>query len=254
MEIKICAISDIHGALIDIPECDVLCICGDILPLDIQWDVMKSIAWLAGPFQDWLLEAPCKHIVMVWGNHDIVGEHLSTFGTNFDEGTSLKPSKPLEGWMQAEMLFQKDSKFKIHILQDESIQIMGIKFYGTPWCPSLHRWAFYGDTDMLKKKFGLIPFDTQVLLTHCPPRIGQQGIVLQQNNWNFLTNFGCQELQDAIVKNRLQLKTPMYVFSGHIHSGNHEAEEFDGVIYRNVSVKDENYNISYLPKVFTIYV
>lgn len=247
MEVKICAISDIHGTLIDIPECDILCICGDILPLDIQRNNDESVAWLAGPFQNWLLEARCKYVIMIWGNHDWYGDKCSRGG--------------LEGWEQCERLFKRDlgPDPKIHILQDEEKEVLGIKFYGTSWCPSLRNWAFYGDSKTLKEKFDLIPTDTDVLLTHCPPKFGQQGIVLQQNNWNFLSNFGCEELQEAIEKKFGNLRdnndyNKLYVLSGHIHSGNHEWENEGNVWYKNVSIKDENYESVYLPKVFTIYV
>ena len=40
---KICAISDIHGYLPKMEECDVVCICGDILPLSIQHNLKASI-------------------------------------------------------------------------------------------------------------------------------------------------------------------------------------------------------------------
>ena len=247
MEVKICAISDIHGSLIDIPECDILCICGDILPLDIQRNNDESVAWLAGPFQKWALEAPCKYVIMIWGNHDWYGDKCCRGG--------------LEGWEQCERLFKNDlgPDPKIHILQDEEKYILGIKFYGTSWCPTLRNWAFYGDSKTLEEKFDLIPTDTNVLLTHCPPKFGQQGIVLQQNNWNFLSNFGCQELQDAIERKFADLRSnndynKLYVLSGHIHSGNHKWENEGNVWYRNVSIKDENYEPMYLPKVFTIYV
>lgn len=247
MEVKICAISDIHGTLIDVPECDILCICGDILPLDIQRNQNCSIAWLAGPFQKWALEAPCKHVIMIWGNHDWIGETWQRAG--------------LEGWEQEEILFQNDMgpDPKIHILQDEMFTALGINFYGTPWCPSLKGWAFYGDSETLKEKFSNIPSETDVLLTHCPPKFGQQGMVLQQNNWNFLSNFGCEELQttleykfkDSMSNNDYK---KLYVLSGHIHSGNHSWENKGNVAYMNVSIKDENYGPVYLPKTFSIYV
>ena len=243
MEIKVCAIADIHGSLIDIPECDILCICGDILPLNIQRDDYKSIAWLSGPFQRWCLEAPCDHVVLIWGNHDFIGE-------------KLYKKWMIEGWEQEELLFQNDAgpEPKIHILQDESVVINGLKIYGTPWCPSLTSWAFYKNSEGLKEEFKKIPYDTDILLTHCPPKFGQQGIVLQQNNWNFLSNFGCEELQEAIESKFAIKSTSTHIFSGHIHSGNHETEVSGGLIYQNVSIKDENYDITYLPKITTIYV
>ena len=48
---KIAAFSDNHGWLPDnMPKADVLVIAGDILPLDIQRDVNKSIQWLKNIF------------------------------------------------------------------------------------------------------------------------------------------------------------------------------------------------------------
>ena len=242
MEVKICAISDIHGSLIDIPECDILCICGDILPLDIQRKNDASVGWLAGTFQKWLLDAPCKYVVMIWGNHDFIGQKYE--------------DKYYTGDECAQIIFQNDlgPDPKIYILSDDSIELMGIKFYGTSWCPELKNWAFYADSENLKTYFDMIPCDTDVILTHCPPKFGQQGIVLQPNSWNFGSNFGCQELQDAIEKKFAVKSTSTFILSGHIHSGNHCEEVCGGLVYRNVSIKDENYEPVYLPKTFTIYV
>ena len=44
---KVTAISDLHGNLIDIEPCDLLLICGDISPLDIQRDyIQKMTKWI----------------------------------------------------------------------------------------------------------------------------------------------------------------------------------------------------------------
>lgn len=251
MEKKICAISDIHGSLIDIPECDILCICGDILPLDIQKNTIESVAWLAGPFQTWLSEAPCEHVVLTWGNHDFIGERLFDYGTKNICDKQYKGMFGHNGEEQSWDLFLNDEYDKITILVDDFVIIDGIKIYGTPWCPELFNWAFYGDTNKLNDKFSLIPDDTDIIITHCPPRFGQQGIVLQYG-WNYLKNFGCQELQESINKKFKDSTKPVYVLSGHIHSGNHDWEKDGNILYRNVSIKNEDYRIDYSPLVFTM--
>lgn len=227
---RICVISDIHGYLPSINECDVLCICGDILPLDIQRITRASLDWLKTEFLDWTKQIPAKHVVMIWGNHDFVGERT------MEEGVS-----------QSELIFGPNDF--IHILNDELKEIDGVKFYGTPWCPNLYNWAFYKPSLELTEAFNKIPEDTNILLTHCPPMYGQQGIVLQEC-WNQFRNFGCPELQEAIITKFGGKEEDTYVFSGHIHSGNHDFEIMNNVYYRNVSIKDEEYQATYSPFYF----
>ena len=50
---KIVALSDLHGTLPTfVPECDVVVIAGDILPLNIQRKIDESICWLCNDFKD----------------------------------------------------------------------------------------------------------------------------------------------------------------------------------------------------------
>ena len=146
-------------------------------------------------------------------------------------------------------LFNKDTNGKIHILQDELVDIQGIKFYGTPWCPSLRNWAFYGDKQHLLNRFNKIPDDVDVLITHCPPKYGLQGTVLE-TNWNYMNDFGCVELQQ-IIDERFTDKD-MWILSGHIHSGKHEVEKMNNVKYRNCSIKNEDYEVAYQPFEFDL--
>lgn len=226
---KIVAISDIHGDLIKIPECDVLCICGDILPLDVQRKESDSCMWILNEFIPWVDSLPCEHVVFIAGNHDFAFEPKQNKEVNITE-------------------FWRGNN-KIHYLLDESIEIDGKVFYGTPWCPVLYRWAFYQPPSGLDMKFSNIP-DCDVLLTHCPPDIGNAGTVLQEC-WNYGNNFGCKELRNHIDNKNIQ-----WVISGHIHSGEHDpVKYFNGnceVNVVNVSVKDEHYDVAYQPFKFEI--
>jgi Icc-related predicted phosphoesterase len=237
----IIAMSDLHGNLPEVSECDIVCICGDIVPLYIQRNMPNSIAWLAGPFQEWALNLPCKKVVLTWGNHDFIGEYLMNNGTRPNE---ISPEGIYDGFYQHELLFQNDSDQKIVILCHESQTVEGINFFGTPFCPSLSRWAFYRDRMGLLKEFDKIPRNTQILITHCPPKYGMQGVVLQ-NNWNYMNDFGCLELFEVLSDHFVE--NDMWVLSGHIHSGNHRVETLGKIKHRNVSLLDEDYTISYEP-------
>lgn len=71
---KIVCISDLHGFLYkpeDVPECDVVCICGDIVPLDYQGDDVASIAWFCLEFVPWTDQLRCKKVIFIAGNHKL---------------------------------------------------------------------------------------------------------------------------------------------------------------------------------------
>ena len=67
---KIIAISDLHGYLPKLPKCDVVCISGDIFPLDIQKDLIKSISWFQLKFRPWAESLDCDKVIFIAGNHD----------------------------------------------------------------------------------------------------------------------------------------------------------------------------------------
>lgn len=204
----IAAISDIHGYLPILNKCDVVCICGDIIPLNIQRDIKKSLTWLNTEFKEWVQELPCKKVIMTPGNHDFVFEKSS--------------------WVHDD---------KISVLIDQLYEFEGIKFYGTPWIQNLKNWAFNDDSG---KAYNMIPYDVDVLLTHMPPKINDYGRVMDWYAFNYLNDFGSEKLAENV-----KLKSPKYHIFGHVHTGDHQASKVGDTTYCNVSLKDEDYGIRY---------
>lgn len=151
---KICGISDIHGNLIkDIPECDVLCICGDIVPLNIQRQMDDSVKWFQNEFANWVKDLPCKKVIVVPGNHDFYLENK------------------LKEWKGFVEDYEIYTDGKVRFLVDELFDYKGVSFYGTPWInPILFgKWAFEYSTDEAKDNpFEKIP-KCDILLTHDNP-------------------------------------------------------------------------------------
>ena len=234
-KIKITAFSDIHGHLPkNIQECDIIIIAGDILPLDIQRDDVKAISWFLLDFKQWVEQQPCKKVIFIAGNHDFLFDHI---GPQLNR-TAVDVMKKLLG------SHRKESK--LVYLCNSSYEYEGRRFYGVPWCPELSNWAFYQDHDGLEKKFEIMPKKCDVLISHCPPSIGTTGIVHQQG-FNYMRNFGCVELSEAIMFRDIK-----WLVCGHIHSGNHIPETINHTNIVNVSLKDEDYKVNYEPFIFEI--
>ena len=242
---KIIAISDIHGYLMkpsDMPEGDVLCICGDIVPLEYQNSTHKSISWFCLEFIPWVDNLEYKKVIFIGGNHDFFLQNIA-YSKNI--GDYLKDAKEV---LQTLLPGHNYSEHKKLIyLFDNSYNYNGVTFYGTPWINNLQNWAFYKTSEDLIKVYDNIPKKVDVLLTHQPPAIAYVGDVLQHGVYNSMTSYGSWELRDAILQRKIK-----YNICGHVHSGNHTPTEIDGTIFVNVSLKDENYKINYNPFVFEI--
>src|SRR4051794_16941429 len=134
----ILAVSDLHGHLPAIPECDILLIAGDICPYS---QVSLQAGWLQDAFNHWLEGIPAREVVAVAGNHDWV----------FARAPHLVP------------------RLRWHYLEDRGVELFGLRIYGTPWQPRFHNWAFNLDEPELEFKFNGIPAGTDIVVSHSAP-------------------------------------------------------------------------------------
>ena len=246
---KVLALSDLHGYLPEIKDrVDVVVICGDIMDLYYQRSVNKSISWFSRYFVPWALDLPCNKVIIIAGNHDFFFQSIVN---NKFQGKCIGIDDPVEyqnyvesesPWVVADELLLPS---KIVYLQDSSFVFGGKRFYGTPWCPELSKWAFYKSSDDLIKVFNRIPDDVDVLITHSPGKhVNDTGVSLQYPD---KPEYGSSELTDAVLK-----KLPKWWFVGHVHSGNHNVTDFHGINVVNVSVKDEGYEPIYGYNIYEI--
>ena len=225
--IKICAISDLHGNLdIKINESDVLCICGDIVPLNKQTSSKESLKWIETEFIPWCKRQPCKEVLLIAGNHDFVFERSLDKARELFKGTNIR-------YLQDEAYF--------YIKEDGS----SLNFYGTPWCHQFGNWAFMGHSDdELAEIFMKMPDDVDVLLTHdCP--YGACDVLLQNVWWANGEHIGGKGLTKGI-----EARSPKMNLTGHLHSTNKKGEMLGNTFVCNVSVLNENYKLVYEPHYF----
>ena len=106
---RIVCISDTHSlhGQFPVPEGDVLVHAGDATRRGSEAELRDVNHWLG--------TLPHRHKVLVAGNHD--------FG--------FQTHRDAAGWIT-----------NAHYLQDRSVVIEGVRFYGSPWQPWFHDWAF----------------------------------------------------------------------------------------------------------------
>lgn len=138
-------------------------------------------------FMEWFSKVPAKHRIMVPGNHDVSIEE-----GYFDEVDFLE--------------------LGIHLLHNKEIELEGLKFWGSGHCPIYGRWAYMLPNEQLLEVWKNIPTDTDVLITHTPPRY----ILDQTHNHSGEIEFcGCQHLMTRVY----EVEPKLHLF-GHIHNSN----------------------------------
>lgn len=224
--IKICGISDMHGILdFDIKECDILCICGDIVPLNVQTLHDGTIKWLKKKFIPWCDKQPCEKVFLIAGNHDRVAE--------------WHPDEWRDTFKDTKITYLFDEPAEYVKQTDDSYQEISI--YGTPWCHQFYNWAFMTSDVELEKIYSKIPYKVDLLLTHDAP-YGTSDVILDDVPWKTDEHIGCIPLGHAVDE-----KKPRVLLHGHLHSTNHSVEKTGDTDVYNVSVVNEQYKRVYEP-------
>ena len=208
---QLVVISDTHGdhKQLIIPKGDVLIFSGDMCSYGHGSEVKN--------FSNWLKKQPFKHKIVIAGNHDkFVYEH------NLETKEILKDS--------------------CIYLENEGIEIEGIKFWGSPTTPKFGDWFFMAERgQQIKKYWDMIPLDTNVIITH-----GPVFSILDQPFFNgkFEEGVGCLDLKKTIET----IKPKLHIF-GHIH-GSYGIKKIDGTTYINASVMNEEYEVVNKPIIY----
>ena len=190
---RIIAISDTHCRHEDVvlpeyKEGDILVHAGDITGRG-ETHVVYAFAY-------WLQSLPYKHKIVIAGNHDFCFENSN--------------AKLCE-------MFLKERG--ITYLHDSEIVIEGIKFYGSPYQPWFHNWAFNKTRgEEIAEVWAKIPDDTNVLITHGPPSGNLGGCMPHvfhhpSGKDSYNEEVGCEDLFQRMT----QLKDLQYQIHGHIH-------------------------------------
>jgi Icc-related predicted phosphoesterase len=178
--VRIVCISDthsLHRQIPEIPDGDVLVHAGDSL----GQGTLENVEDL----NEWLGTLPHRHKIVIAGNHDWA----------FQETPALA----------------REALTNAVYLKDSGIEIEGVRFWGSPWTPTFMDWAFMLERGKpLYDKWTLIPDNTDVLITHGPPK----GFGDEANLGFKCQNVGCDQLLDRVR----QLALKAHIF-GHIHEG-----------------------------------
>lgn len=188
-----------------VPDGDLLIHSGDALGRGTYEEAVRFNAWLG------LL--PHKHKIYVPGNHDEI------FEENPAEGRAVMTNAI--------------------VLIDESVEVDGLKIYGSPWTKQYYDWSFMKRDEDLKDLWDRIPRNLDILITHGPP----YGIL----DWNMNGIFcGSQKLQDAVMQ-----KAPKFHVFGHIHHASGVVKT-EHTTFINAAVLNDYYHNVNTPKEFQV--
>ena len=221
---KLTFISDTHTqhSKLSLKGGDVLVCAGDIMGSGYDFSEVED-------FAKWFGSQPYKHKILVAGNHDRLfdDQHMKEQLTRYSSLAGFQ--------LRAEDCQKVLEDAGIIYLNDSGITIDGVKFWGSPVQPWFFNWAFNRERgEDIKQHWDLIPNDTDVLITHGPPK-GFGDLVKMRGSSNRGKRVGCKDLLEAVRRSEPKI----HVF-GHIHEG-YGMNPLGKTMFINASVVDEHY-------------
>jgi len=171
--------SRVHEIESEIPSGDVLIHAGDFTNEGKKEEIDQ--------FVDFLQRMKHKYKIVIRGNHEI----------SFDLERHKKLKKNNQQEIDTENLLQQFIQSDCCIyLQDEEINIGGIRIWGAPWC---------SESEKLIQKYSAIPQNIDILVTHSPPFGYNDGESMHS---------GC-----VILLEHVERVKPKFHVYGHVHEG-----------------------------------
>jgi len=137
-------------------------------------------------FIDWFSSLDIKYKVYVAGNHD----------TSIERGLVTKDDFDQNG---------------IYYLENTSIEIEGLKIFGSPHTPLFGNWAFMKARHKLDRVWNnAIPDDSDIVVVHGPP----MGVL----DLSYNRNGRLERCGDKSLMNKLKMVKPKFMMFGHIHN------------------------------------
>ena len=201
---KIWHISDTHTYhnLLDVPEdIDMVIHSGDATnPKNpyLSEDEMQNFIY-------WYSLLPIKHKVFVAGNHDVCIEKNFIKKDDFERAGII-------------------------YLENDYIEVKGIKIWGSPVTPTFGEWAFMRARHKTHELWQQIPDDTDIVVVHGPPATI---LDLSYNRENQLESCG----DSALMKRLLDINPKLCLF-GHIHN----CKDIINAGTRKLSIRDTIYS------------
>lgn len=202
LPVSVVCLSDTHNGQPTLPDGDVLVHAGDLTQSGTFEELHASLSWLSSH------PHPIK--VVIAGNHDLLLDAKQDATGNRTKSTT-DPTKSPET-LRASLPW--DGIIYLHN-QDTTVTCRNgrrLRIYGSPYSPRYGNWAFQYPRDE-DAWHGTIPEDTDILITHAPPR-GHRDL-----------NFGCVHL----LRELWRVRPRLHVF-GHVHEGvGTEVVQFDAL-------------------------
>ncbi|KAL2858511.1 Metallo-dependent phosphatase-like protein [Aspergillus pseudoustus] len=218
--LHIVCISDTHNATPPLPDGDLLIHAGDLTQSGSRRELDAQIAWLDAQ--------PHRFKVVIAGNHEICldaafgrrGEGAQRGGGSLKQRDEEAEAEPID-WKSliylqnsaTTLAFESSGGDASTSADLPSPSRREIKIFGSPYTPQHGNWAFQyarADGARMWEEEICIPSDTDILITHGPPR-GHLDL-------GFM---GCMGLRRVLwgMKMKGEQRPPLVHVFGHVHGG-----------------------------------